>query len=690
MAFEIPPQPASDFLSLTGDVEADAFTGVTRIVSADITALGDIDGLSVLGRAPNSTGPVDEITATAGSQHLVSNAAGTALEWVSSLSTQFDDTVTGTLDPYLLPEAFKSGDSLVWVLTGNTVLNRIRMFDDSIPEDGTWLFLSVRDQSGGVTPGWTLTLPDTGAVSVDGSIRPPGQVQGTSPGPSYIMQSEEEGCTMVIRAGNWRLTGGTAAQAVEGDILIAAGNGGTRTAAIAPGVIVNADVSASAAIDQTKLGATTGFSVKASGSAATTSAEPIVTFSASSNMSNERVTTSSTSVTVSTSVASQIEFQRAALSGAIAAPANTNTTQFSGIRVDGVATTDRTNINFIAGANVTLTPSDDAGSDEIEITIASTGGGGGGTVTPPDGINLTATDHTLEVVISGGGVADWEASFVDMSAGTEGSTTSNNFSAATTTTVSAPGASVQRVVVHANLYCITAGTFTIQKDVAGTDVILIGPLTLAVGERVEFTAAAGWQTFNADGSNKSSAGPAGADGVDGVDGVDGATGATGTNAKVQSITASVAASQATTNLSFGSYTMQVAEMVAGSVWRCTGHFTLVKTANTNVAPIIELLVGGVVVATATTTSIGSTAETISAKVEAFMTIKTTGAAGTIDAFIGWPVSFDMGDSSLDPVGHTPTVDTTSTKTLEMRIRMANVGSTPTNTLTVRQGFYEKL
>lgn len=308
---------------------------VDGVVGAPGTPLANLAGLSVLGRAPNSLGAMAAITASTGDMHLVSNAAGTMLEWVTNRSQQFDDTVTGVLDPYLLPAAFKSGDSLVWVITGNVTLNRIRMSDDSVPPDGTVLYLSLRDQSGGVAPGHTLTLPDTGAVTSDGSIRTPGQVQGTSPGPSYVMQSEEEGCILIMRAGNWRLLAGTAAQAITGDITVASGNGSTRTAAITANVIVDADVNTGAAIAQTKLGATTGFSVKASGSAATTSAEPIVTYSASANMSAERVTTSSTSITVSTGVASQIEFQRAALTGDVTASANSNTTAIApGVIVD--------------------------------------------------------------------------------------------------------------------------------------------------------------------------------------------------------------------------------------------------------------------------------------------------------------------------------------------------------------------
>lgn len=214
-----------------------------KTASVAFSKLVDLSGLSVLGRSASSSGVMAAITASAGSQKLVSNAAGTALQFVSDLSVQFDDTVTGTLDPYLLPAAFKSGDSLVWVITGNVTLNRMRLSDDSIPPDGFVVNLSLRDQSGGSAPGFSITIVDTGAVTVNGSFRPPGQIQGTSPGPSYVMQSEEEGCILVIRAGNWRLLGGTAGQAIDGVIAVPSGNGGTRTStfgtAAANTVLVN-------------------------------------------------------------------------------------------------------------------------------------------------------------------------------------------------------------------------------------------------------------------------------------------------------------------------------------------------------------------------------------------------------------------------------------------------------------------
>lgn len=66
------------------------------------------------------------------------------------------------------------------------------------------------------------------------------------------------------------------------------------------------------------------------------------------------------------------ELQRAALSGAIVAAQNVNTTVFAGIRANGSATTDRTNINFISGTGITVAATDDAGNDEIELTFSAT------------------------------------------------------------------------------------------------------------------------------------------------------------------------------------------------------------------------------------------------------------------------------------------------------------------------------
>lgn len=325
---------ATDSTEIDVSLSGSAVTWALNLASVAFSKLVDLSALSVLGRASNTSGVMAAITATAGSQRLVSNPGFTSLEWTSDLSTQHDDTVTGVLDPYLLPASFKQGDSLVWVITGNVTLNRIRMSDDSVPPDGFWMFLSLRDQSGGVTPGFAINIVDTGAVTTNGSFRTPGQVQGTSPGPDYVMRSEEEGCVLVMRAGNWRLVGGTAAQAITGAIAVAAGNGSTRASTF------------SGIRDNGSLETARGFLNLVSSTS--------VTLAGTQDSGNDEI---------------EITAQRAALSGAIVASANSNSTVFAGILDNGAAENNRTNLNFVNSTSNTLVVTDDSGNDELEITV---------------------------------------------------------------------------------------------------------------------------------------------------------------------------------------------------------------------------------------------------------------------------------------------------------------------------------
>ncbi len=138
--------------------------------------------------------------------------------------------------PLTLPSGFAHFDNLAITLTANVNITGIILTDVSVPPDGFQFQLVLRDQSGGSAPGWALSITDGGPVIQ--SIRTPGQVQGTVPGPDYIMQSEEECCvfTYTNQAGiqAWRITSGTAGQAIDGVIAVAAGNGSTRTATFNP------------------------------------------------------------------------------------------------------------------------------------------------------------------------------------------------------------------------------------------------------------------------------------------------------------------------------------------------------------------------------------------------------------------------------------------------------------------------
>jgi hypothetical protein len=269
--------------------------------------LGDQPGLSVMGVPGAATGPVEAITATAENQRLVSNSDATALEWVRDLPLSFFDVLAAGTYEYELPAGFRDRDTMTFQITGNVTLNALFLDGGVPPPDGFEAKLALIDQSGGSAPGHSFSIADA-ATGLAGQFRTPGQVQGTSPGPDYVMRSEEEACSLSYQNNNWRILGGTAAQAIEGDITVLAGNGSTRTAAITAGVIVNADVNASAAIAQTKLGATTGFSVKASGASATTSAEPIITYTTSANMSAERVATDTTTIDVDIGTAGQVRW----------------------------------------------------------------------------------------------------------------------------------------------------------------------------------------------------------------------------------------------------------------------------------------------------------------------------------------------------------------------------------------------
>lgn len=72
---------------------------------------------------------------------------------------------------------------------------------------------------------------------------------------------------------------------------------------------------------------------------------------------------------------------------------------------NGVNVGSRSKVNFVEGANVTLTITDDTVNDEIDVTIAATGGGGGGATDTdglPEGVtNLYFTDERAQDAVGG-------------------------------------------------------------------------------------------------------------------------------------------------------------------------------------------------------------------------------------------------------------------------------------------------
>lgn len=135
-------------------------------------------------------------------------------------------TVAGALGAYVLPAGVQTSDTIRLVLTADTTITALRMFGGVEPPEGLELNLCLSDQSGGVAPGWSFTIVDNSGLV--GEFRTPGQVQGVNPGPSYVMQSEEEGARLAYQTQAWRIMGGTAGQAITGAVEVAAGNGSTR------------------------------------------------------------------------------------------------------------------------------------------------------------------------------------------------------------------------------------------------------------------------------------------------------------------------------------------------------------------------------------------------------------------------------------------------------------------------------
>lgn len=78
----------------------------------------------------------------------------------------------------------------------------------------------------------------------------------------------------------------------------------------------------------------------------------------------------------------------------------------SRVEVGGSPQTPRTNLNLIAGSNVTITPSDNAADDSLDVTIAASGGGGSmppatcqGRLTLTTGVAVTTSDVTAATTL---------------------------------------------------------------------------------------------------------------------------------------------------------------------------------------------------------------------------------------------------------------------------------------------------
>lgn len=155
------------------------------------------------------------------------------------------------------------------------------------------------------------------------------------------------------------------------------------------------------------------------------------------------------------------------------------------------------------------------------------------------------------------------------------------------------------------------------------------------------------------------------------------------------ITANAQAVALTTNLSCtGSQSLGANVAVVGTTLHLSGWYSFLHTAAATPTLTAEVVVAGVVRATAILTPV-SAAATFSGRIDGVITVRTTGAGGTAMA----QVHFDANHSavnSIDGSVNTATfaINTTIANSVELRVRMttAVVG----NTLTVTNGAIERL
>jgi hypothetical protein len=270
----------------------------TEIPVADISVLGRA-GLAGTGNLESITVP-STATATGETMFLKGNSGRTALRFINFTlgdlplisDNRFIGNISGATGRPIYTDIGDLGsDSVLYENTGKTFVREALTGAITAAQNSNATLFDTNASGAGLTGGGTAVLAVGAGTHITVNANDVA-VNLTTLAAAIDSASVVANGSVLERA------------AISGDITMAQNS---NTAAITAGVIVDADVNASAAIAQTKLGATTGFSVKASGSAATTSAEPIVTFSASANMSNERVLSNGTGTTVDIGTAGQIQ-----------------------------------------------------------------------------------------------------------------------------------------------------------------------------------------------------------------------------------------------------------------------------------------------------------------------------------------------------------------------------------------------
>lgn len=305
-----------------------------------VGSLGDLAGLSMLGRAGNTSGAMAAITATTADHVARVNAAGTSLEWGQCTTGSYADrsvtapkmfavnarsvvckATTGNGDAEMLTIASNgilvrngAGDLASLQLGGNCVVGRLGSGNPTIIQSsnanqlllrgsGSILFADVLDNSvvgrvgSSTLAGGIVQNQNSFYARVGGDLVSHPFATFAGAGLDYLagVMSVDFSSVTYTAGDGIDLTGlsfsvdvtdlladatieevatnNIRRAAITGDVSIPAGS---NTSAIGSGVIVNANVNASAAIDMTKTGALTGDVTKASGSSTTAIAAGVI------------------------------------------------------------------------------------------------------------------------------------------------------------------------------------------------------------------------------------------------------------------------------------------------------------------------------------------------------------------------------------------------------------------------------
>lgn len=435
---------AVEFIALTAPLRFDG-TGKVEIQANGIanTHIRQSAGLSVIGRAANTTGDVADITSglpvDSQALYLRTNAAGTLIAWqtISEASLprisdgQFFANMSGVSPGQVLAKNIgnMAGPGLTW--------NTANVGDYKFVVNGSTSIVIGTDAGTDDVQRAALTGDVTAAQNVNTTafrnftaLSVLARAANSTGAPADV--STTSGSAAVLRESGGTLGFGTVALAglanmAAGTVIGRTIDGGTGVPIALTGAEQGENVQFSTiVVDTTATGTVTAYSfpepnnalvfqnltVIVQGIVARPSGTPIwlrhtgtgsttLVHQSGSAVSADTISTGGTDIVLTNTMQALLLYTngrwrvygvshgtRPPFTGAIAAAANSFATLFAGIRDNGSAENDRTNLNFLSTTSVVSTITDDSGGDELEIAherAALTGD-----VTAAQNVNTTA------------------------------------------------------------------------------------------------------------------------------------------------------------------------------------------------------------------------------------------------------------------------------------------------------------